>query len=399
MIMRHAVPLAILDALPALLGGPKVRPSGPPPWPLPDEQVLAALQAAFTTGDWGRYHGSQVNALEQELAQFHGVPYALTCASGSLAVEIALRCLNVGPGTDVILAAYEFESTFLTIHALGARPVLVDVASDNWNLEPSTLERALTPQTRAIVCSHLHGGVVPMPRVRAFADACGVGVVEDAAQATGATVWGRPAGTWGDVGVLSFGGSKLLSAGRGGALLVTNPALHQRAKRLLARGIQQWAPLSELQAAVIRPQLARLRERNRLRAERVQALSETLRECELPGVRLFENPPSHPGEEIIPSYYKLGFQYDEATFGLPRPLFLAAMKAEGFAFDAGFRALHLNRSPSRFVAPSALTQAARAHAGCVTLHHPLLLASPAEVDEVAIALVKVYRNRNRFPRL
>src|SRR6185437_16945914 len=125
---------------------------------------------------------------------------------------------------------------------------------------------AHSPRTKAILCSHLHGGLVPMRDVTAFAARRGLKVVEDAAQAAGATVQGQPAGTWGDIGTLSFGGSKLLAAGRGGALLIRDRAVYQRAKLVLNRGIQPWAPLSELQAAVLRPQLRKLPDCTRRRA-------------------------------------------------------------------------------------------------------------------------------------
>src|SRR5205823_4719928 len=96
------------DDLPALLGGRPVFPDGPPPWPPPDPDVQAALAAAFASGDWGKYHGEHVLAFEAELAAFHDVPHALTCASGTLAVEAALRALRVGPGDEVILSAYDY---------------------------------------------------------------------------------------------------------------------------------------------------------------------------------------------------------------------------------------------------------------------------------------------------
>ena len=138
------------DARPALLGGTPVRPQGPPAWPVPDEDVLRALQAAYHDGSWGKYHGEHVSALEAELAAFHDVPHALTCASGTLAVEAALRALRVGPGDEVVLSAYDYESNFLTVHSLGAKPVLVDPAPHNWNLDPARLEAALSSQTKAV---------------------------------------------------------------------------------------------------------------------------------------------------------------------------------------------------------------------------------------------------------
>ena len=372
--------------LPALLGGAPVRPEGPPPWPLPDRDVQAALAEAAAAGAWGQYHGEHVCALEAELAAFHGVPHAITCASGTLAVEVALRSLRVGPGDEVILAAYDYESNFLTVHAIGAKPVLIDIHSETWQFDPANLVAAIAPQTKAIVCSHLHGGLVPMREVMEIARGRGIGVVEDAAQAPGATVQGRPAGMRGDVGVLSFGGSKLLCAGRGGALLFADAQIHQRAKLFLHRGIQQWAALSELQAAALRPQLRKLPELTQRRAENAQML-QTVH----PALAPFPVPP-----DSAPAFYKLGFRYDAAAFGLPREVFVAALRAEGVAFDVGFKALNASRSQSRFRAASDLTNALAAHERCIVLHHPVLGLSHAEVRQVADAVAKIYRHRDRF---
>ncbi|MFO0824054.1 MAG: aminotransferase class V-fold PLP-dependent enzyme [Gemmataceae bacterium] len=392
-------------SLPALLGGVPVRPEGPPAWPFPDADVQAALAAAVASGAWGQYHGEHVCALEVELAAFHGVPHAITCASGTLAVEAALRALRVSSGDEVVMAAYDYESNFLTVHALGAKPVLIDVHPESWQLDPSQLEAAFTPQTRAVICSHLHGGLVPMREVMEIARKHNVGVVEDAAQAPGAIVEGKPAGTWGDVGTLSFGGSKLLTAGRGGALLFNDPQLHQRAKVFLHRGLQQWAPLSELQAASLRPQLRKLGEMNARRAANV---AHFLSDCQVNhhpppaavaagGGASFLRPLASLGPTTSsPAFYKLGFQHDPVSFGLPRELFVKAMRAEGIAFDAGFKALHVGRSPSRFRAVGSLPNATAAHERCVMLHHPVLALSRADVQQVADAIAKVYRDRDMF---
>lgn len=93
------------DELPALLGGPPVRPQGPPEWPFPEPDVAEALRAAYESGSWGKYHGGNVERLERQLAEYHDIPFALTCGSGTFAVETALRALKVGPGDEVILAA------------------------------------------------------------------------------------------------------------------------------------------------------------------------------------------------------------------------------------------------------------------------------------------------------
>jgi len=385
------------DDRPAILGGPPAFPDGPPPWPPAWPEVKEALDAAVADGSWGQYHGPHVRALEAELADWFGVPHALTCASGTLAVEAALRAAGVGPGHEVVLAGYEYEANFLTVHATGAKPVLVDVSPHDWNLDPAGLGAALGPATRAIVCTHLHGGLVPMREVMAAVEGRDVAVVEDAAQAPGAVVQGRKAGTWGHLGTLSFGGSKLLTAGRGGALLVRDARFHQRAKVWLGRGVQQWAALSELQAAVLRPQLARLDHRTDLRAQRVRELGELIGRLGLPGLELFGNRSDARSPPDRQAFYKVGFRFDPEAFGLSREAFVAALRAEGVAFDAGFRALHAGRSPSRFRAAGGLTEAARAGERCVKLHHPVLTAPlPDAAGRIARAIGRTYRNADRI---
>lgn len=189
----------------------------PPAWPLPDEAVEAALRRAFADGSWGKYHGPNCRELSARLAAMHGCEHIVLTCSGTAAVELALRGLRIGPGDEVILSAYDFEGNFKNVLAVGAKPVLVDVDPVSGQLDTNQLEAARSLHTKAIIASHLHGGVVAMPAVRAFADQHQIAVLEDACQMPGAIVHGRIAGTWGDVGVLSFGGSKLLTAGRGGA--------------------------------------------------------------------------------------------------------------------------------------------------------------------------------------
>lgn len=372
---------------PAILGGSPTCPAGPPDWPIPDDDVRLALDAAYHDDSWGKYHGGNVARLEQELVRYHDVEFALTCSSGTLAVELALRAVKVAAGDEVILAAYDYPGNFLSVHAIGAQPVLVDVDRDNWNMAPGQLDRVIGPKTRAIIVSHLHGGVVPVREVAELARHRGVAVIEDAAQMPGATIEGRRAGTWGDVGTLSFGGSKLLTAGRGGALITSSKEFHHRAKLISQRGNHVY-PLSELQAAVLLPQLAKLEGRSRVRAENVRALCESIED--LTGLRPFRN--AVHGTE--PGYYKLGFQFDSETFGgLSRDRFVEAARAEGIAMDAGFRSLHAGRSGSRYRSEGELAEAERAHHGAVVLHHPVLLGSPADIAQVEQAVRKIHEFR------
>src|SRR5262245_5336669 len=200
------------------------------------------------------------------------------------------------------MAGYDYPGNFLNTHAVGALPVLVDVDPDNWNLVPENLAQAVGPKTRALIVSHLHGGLVPMKKLMIFARKHNLAVIEDAAQVPGAVLGGKKAGTWGDVGILSFGGSKLLSAGRGGALLTSRADLNQRAKTWQQRG-NLLCPLSELQAAVLLAQLAKLRSRNAQRLANVKLLFQLLHD--VPGLTPLRNRPT----EHHPGFYKVGFQY------------------------------------------------------------------------------------------
>src|ERR1041384_5855373 len=155
--------------LPALLGGSAIRPQGPPDWPPHDDAVAQALLAAHRDGSWGKYAGGRVEELEQRLAQMHGVRHALACGSGTFAVELALRALKVGPGDEGLLPAYASEGNFLSLHPAGPPPPARAAARGRGaggpasrGRPPSLIGGAVGPRTRAVVVSHLHGGVVPM---------------------------------------------------------------------------------------------------------------------------------------------------------------------------------------------------------------------------------------------
>jgi dTDP-4-amino-4,6-dideoxygalactose transaminase len=223
----------------------------------------------------------------------------------------------------------------------------------------------------------------------AWAAQRGVRVVEDAAQAPGAVVQGKKAGTWGDAGVLSFGGSKLLTAGRGGALLTRHADVAQRARVWLHRG-NHICPLSELQAAVLLPQLDKLDTRTARRADRIRLLVEHLRD--VPGLVPFTSRDAHNQ----PAYYKLGLQYDSSVFGLPREVLINAARAEGVALDAGFPSLHRGRSPSRLRKVGALPHSDRAHDDALVLHHPVLLEEDVAIREVVEALQKIHAHAGRL---
>lgn len=362
----------------------------PPDWPRSNDSIRAALDRVFNSGDWGRYHGAECAALEQELAAFLQTEFASLCSSGTIAIELALRGLGVGPGDEVLLAAYDFPGNFRAIEATGARPVLVDVNAGDANLDISQLDDAITPETKAILASHLHGSLIDMRQIRALADERGLSVVEDACQCPGAWVAGKRAGAWGDVGVLSFGGSKLLTAGRGGALVTNDTAVLQRIKIFRERGNDAF-PLSELQAAVLRPQLQTLDTDNDLRAENAAFLTEAL--DAMAGLRPFAT--WHGGgPRTQPSYYKFGLWFVPDEMRVDRDPFSAAARQAGIALDPGFRGF-AGRSARRCRSVGDLPIARRAANEVLIWHHPILLEPRDVIVHAVAALREVYQ---RFAR-
>ena len=378
---------------PAILGGQPLRPEGPPAWPPAWEEVALAIKQSLDEGGWGQYHGPNCRLLTERLSSYHDVEFVELCCSGTFAIELALRALQIGPGDEVILAGYDFIGNFNDVVAVGARPVLIDLDPNNWNLNPELIGEAISPSVRAIIVSHLHGGVVPMKRVVEIAREHGLRIIEDACQMPGALIEGRKAGTWGDIGVISFGGSKLLSAGRGGALLTSSPEIRQRAQVYCNRGNHAY-PLSELQATVLLPQLERLDHRNRERSAGVSKLAEGLKPY--PGLRLLDNRET----SAFPGYYKLGFQYDSGGFhGLPREMFVRAARAEGIEFNVGFRAFHLCRSSRRFRKAGALSFATIADANMLALHHPALLGGDESIDQVTRCVHRIQAWADRIKKV
>jgi dTDP-4-amino-4,6-dideoxygalactose transaminase len=344
--------------------------------------VRAALQQAYADGSWGRYHGPWLERLTHALEVMHGVSRAWCCCSGTIAVELALRGLKVAAGDEVILAGYDFPGNFRAIEAVGARPVLIDVDPRTWCADATQLDAAHRQQVRAIVVSHLHGGLAAMPQICGWAAERGIGVVEDACQVPGAVIAGKPAGAWGDVGVLSFGGSKLLTSGRGGAVLTDREDVFQRIKIHSERG-NNACPLSELQAAVILPQLDKLAPCNRQRAENVRRLLDLCRPLDtFVPVRL-------DATSGAPCFYKLAWQYrPDHCGGCSRAHLLAALRAEGVAMDAGFRGF-TRRSGRRCRPVGDLAGSREAAEATVLLHHPILLGTAEDMARVAQAMAKV----------
>jgi dTDP-4-amino-4,6-dideoxygalactose transaminase len=199
-------------------------------WPYfaPDE--IAAVTRVLESGKVNYWTGEECKRFEQEYAAALGVKHAITVANGTLALELALHALGIGKGDDVITPCRTFIASSSCVVSVGARPITVDVDRDSQNVTAETICAALTPQTKAIIVVHLAGWPCDMDPILQFAREQGLKVIEDCAQAHGATYKGRPVGSMGDVGAFSFCQDKIITTGGEGGLLVTNDtALWKRA--------------------------------------------------------------------------------------------------------------------------------------------------------------------------
>jgi dTDP-4-amino-4,6-dideoxygalactose transaminase len=246
------------------------------------EQLRPELDAAIARVlDSGWFLlGREGEQFEQEFADWVGAPHAVGCASGTDAIELILRAAGVGESDEVVTQANTCVPTVAAIARAGATPVLCDVEPDAGTIDPASLEQVLSPRTRAIVPVHLYGQMGDIDAVVALARERGIVVVEDCAQAHGASAGGRAAGTIGIAGAFSFYPTKNLGAlGDGGAVVTSDPALDERLRLVrqygqadryhhVSEGVN--SRLDELQAALLRVRLARLdawNERRRAIAE------------------------------------------------------------------------------------------------------------------------------------
>ena len=234
-----------------------------------DQAVGAALAATqFILGP-------NVSALETEVAAYHGLPYAVGCANGTDALLLALRSCGIGPGDEVITTPFTFIATAEVVALVGARPVFVDICPDNFNIDPAQIAAKITSRTKAIIPVHLFGHPADMAPIMDIARKHHLKVIEDCAQAFGATYQGQTVGTMGDAGCFSFFPSKNLGCyGDGGMVVTRNEAVASKIKVLRNHGsavryyhseVGYNSRLDEIQAAILRVKLPRIDAANEAR--------------------------------------------------------------------------------------------------------------------------------------
>jgi dTDP-4-amino-4,6-dideoxygalactose transaminase len=255
------------------------------------------VQEAFDT-NWISPVGPHLAAFEKELASVTRVPHVAALTSGTAAIHLALILLGVDAGDEVICQSFTFSGTCNPIRYLGATPVFVDSEEHTWNMDPQLLEEVIEDRLRltgrlprAIIVVHLYGMPAQMSRIQAIAQRHAIPLIEDAAEALGAWYQGKPCGSVGDLGILSFNGNKIITTSGGGALLSANAAWIDKA-RFLATQAREPAPhyehreigynyrLSNVSAGIGRGQLQVLEERVKQRRQNFLFYREALGDLE-----------------------------------------------------------------------------------------------------------------------
>ncbi|MEV6831379.1 3-amino-5-hydroxybenzoate synthase [Amycolatopsis sp. NPDC051102] len=367
-----------------------------PQWPHYDEAEREGLIRALEQGLWWRMGGDEVNSFEREFAEHHGAEHALAVTNGTHALELALQCMDVGPGTEVIVPAFTFISSSQAAQRLGAVAVPVDVDPDTYCIDVAAAADAITPRTKVIMPVHMAGLMADMDALAKLSADTGVQILQDAAHAHGARWQGKRVGELGTVATFSFQNGKLMTAGEGGAVLFPEKEMHERAflrhscgrpkndTRYLHLIAGSNMRLNEFSASVLRAQLSRLDDQIALRDERWTLLSRLL--SGIDGVVPQGDDPRADRNSHYMAMFRIPGITEERRNALVGRLVEAGLPA-----FAGFRAIYRTDAFWEIGAPDESLDAVAKRCpnteaisqDCVWLHHRTLLAGEAEMHAAA----------------
>jgi dTDP-4-amino-4,6-dideoxygalactose transaminase len=337
----------------AIEGGRRTREAAFAGWPSFEADEIAAATEVLKSGKINYRTGEQGRRFEKEFAAYTGSQHAVAVANGTVALELALCALGIGAGDEVIVPSRSFIASASCVVMRGAVPVIADVDATSGNVSAETIRAVLSARTKAIIAVHLAGWPCGMDAIVELARERGIRVIEDCAQAHGATYRGRPVGSLGDAAAFSFCQDKIMTTGgEGGMLTIEDEAAWERATSFRdhgtrhdavgsqkeSRGGFQWVHdsfgtnwrLTEMQSAIGRSQLRKLPRWVEARRRNAAILREWLRKCV--GLRVTAAP-----EEIGHAYYKyyVFVQREYLRAGYDRDRILAAINAEGVPCFSG----------------------------------------------------------------
>ena len=276
------------------------------PWPCFTQEEADAVSRVLLSNKVNYWTGQEGRAFEREFASFTECEYAVAVGNGTLALDLALKALEIGPGDEVVVTPRTFLASASSIASAGAVPVFAEVDADSQNITAATIAAVLSPRTRAVICVHLAGMPCDMDPIMALANEHGLKVIEDCAQAHGARYRGKPVGSIGHIGAWSFCQDKIMSTGGEGGMVTTNDrelwsrmwsykdhgksweAVYEREHPPGFRWLHEsfgtnWR-LTELQSAIGRIQLQRMPAWQSARLNNANRIWQTAAQC--PGLRV-----------------------------------------------------------------------------------------------------------------
>lgn len=342
----------------ALCGGTKIIDRGlGKPWPIRDEREEAALVEVARSGKWwrGAYPeaaDSKVGQFEDAFSRFQDATFCVALTNGTQAIECALKAAGIEAGDEVLVPALTFVASATAIALVNAVPVFVDIDPETYTIDPDAMEAAITPRTRAAVIVHNGGYPCDMDRILALAAKHNLAIVEDCAHAHGTQWNGVGVGALGALGTFSFQAGKTLTCGEGGAVVTNDAELAEKAYsfhhigRISGRPFYEFhrvasnLRMTEFQGAVLLSQLARLEEQTATRERNAAYLAAGLADIE--GVDAIARDP----RVTRWGFYFWNLHYRQEQFdGIPRDLFLEAVRAEGVPISVGAHGQPIYQNP------------------------------------------------------
>ncbi len=317
-------------------------------WPAYSEEEARIVHDVLLSNRVNYWTGEQGKTFEKAFAEFAGTQFGIAVANGTLALELAMRALNIQVGDEVIVPARTFMATASAVAVLGAVPVFADVDPDTQNICAKSVKQKISAKTKAVICVHLAGIPCDMDALLDIRDACNIALIEDCAQAHGAKYKGRSVGSFGDVAAWSFCQDKIMTTGGEGGMVTTDSEVlfhkmwsfkdhgksfdtvfnktHAPGFRWLHESIGSNYRLSEMQAALGNYQLAKVDAWVARRSEIAQAYQAVLSRSSF--IRYFS-----PSPHMQASYYRFYACWQHPS--VSRETFLEQCKAQGLPVDQG----------------------------------------------------------------
>ena len=407
----------------AIHGGQPVRTKGWSEWPIWNKDAEEDILSVLRSGIWCRLGGTKVTEFERKYAELMGTRRCLATSSGTTALLVALHVLGIDTGDEVLVSPYTFIATYNVVFLSKALPVFIDTDQETFNMNPAKIEERITERTKAILPVHILGLPCDMDKINAIAKKHNLIVIEDACQAWLAEYRGKKCGTLGDLGCFSFQNSKNLPAGEGGAIIGNDDEImdrcfsHHNCGRPYGsvKATSNYPVLGsnrrmqEFQAVILMSQMKRLKKDADIRLENAQYLTSKIKD--IPGIfpyKLCEG-------ATRSAYHLYPFRYKKEYFNnVPREKFLDALRAEGIPCSGGYgpqnkdglieaalnskgyKRLFSKDRLKKYREENHLPNNDQLCREAVWFSQNMLIGTKSDMDDIADAIVKVYKNRDKL---